>query len=428
MDKEVKDSYEQTAKVEVRKFYVHIVVCLKWIGLALLEGVILGLIATAFAYSLKYATGLRVAHPQLIAGLPFAGLLIVFLYNKFGSDVMKGTNSVLASINSDEKMHFVMMPLIFISSIISHLFGASVGREGAALQMGASMGHTFAKALKLNENDQKIMIMTGMSAAFAALFGTPLAAAIFAMEVISVGVMYYAALVPCLVSALTAYSLAKYLGVEYAQYKLTVIPEFTPYTIGMTALMGLLFAVVAILICVAFALSERGLGRKFQNPYIKIAVAGAAVALLSLIFRDGSYNGLGTDVIANALAGKVVWYAFIMKLIFTSLSLSGGYRGGEIVPVLYIGATFGCLIGGLLGMPPAFCAALGMVAVFCGVTNSPISSILIGVEMFGGQGLWFFCLVIALSYMLSGYFGIYKSQLIIYSKYRSVYVRKTVKR
>lgn len=413
---------------EARKFYIHIIVCLKWIGLALFVGAILGLIATGFAYSLKYVTDLRVANPWMIVGLPFAGLLIVFLYDKFGADVKNGTNSVIASINSDEKMHFIMTPLIFVSSIISHMFGASVGREGAALQMGASMGHTLAKALKLDDNDQRILIMAGMSAAFAALFGTPLAAAIFAMEVISVGVMYYAALVPCLVSALTAFNLAKYLGVEYAVYKLDIIPEFTPYTIGMTALMGFLFAAVSIVICVTFALTERGLTRKFENPYIKIAVTGAAIVLLSLIFRDGSYNGLGTEIIADALAGKVVWYAFLIKLIFTTISLSGGYRGGEIVPSLFIGATFGCLLGSLIGMPPAFCAALGMVAVFCGVTNSPISSILIGVEMFGGQGLWFFCLAIALSYVLSGYFGIYKSQLIIYSKYRPVYVHKMAKR
>ncbi|MDO5448975.1 MAG: chloride channel protein, partial [Clostridia bacterium] len=392
MENEVKDSLERNAKTEARKFYIHIIVCLKWIALALFIGAILGLIATAFAYSLSYVTDLRVANPWIIVGLPFAGLLIVFLYNRFGSDVKQGTNSVIASINSDEKMHFIMTPLIFVSSIISHMFGASVGREGAALQMGASMGHTLAKALKLSDNDQRILIMSGMSAAFAALFGTPLAAAIFAMEVISVGVMYYAALVPCLVSALTAYNLAKLLGVEYASYKLDVIPEFTPYTVGMTALMGFLFATVAILICVTLALSERALGRKFQNDYVRIAVAGAAVVLLSLIFRDGPYNGLGLEIIGDALTGKVVWYAFILKLIFTAISLSGGYRGGEIVPSLFIGATFGCLIGGLIGMPPAFCAALGMVAVFCGVTNSPISSILIGVEMFGGQGLWFFCL------------------------------------
>ena len=428
MQETTKDSYKTVIKREARKFVVHFVICVKWLGLALFIGVVLGLIATAFAYALNYVTDLRLGNKYIILGLPVAGLVITFLYKKFGADVMKGTNSVLASINSDDSVHFVMTPLIFISSIISHMFGASVGREGAALQMGAGIGHTLGKALRLNENDQKILIMTGMSAAFAALFGTPLAAAIFAMEVISVGVMYYAALVPCLVSALTAFNLAKYLGVPYAHYDLGVIPEFTPYTVSMTALLGFLFATFSIVICVAFALSERGLNKVFKNPYVKALVTGLAVVALTFVVGGQDYNGLGTAIIIDAVSGKVVWYACLIKLLFTSISLAGGYRGGEIVPTLFMGATFGCIIGGLLGMPAGFCAALGMTAVFCGVTNSPISSILIAIELFGGQGLWFFCLAIALSYMLSGYFGIYKSQLILYSKYRSKYVHKQVKR
>lgn len=418
----------ETSKTETRKLFVHIWVCIKWIAFALVIGAVLGLIATGFAYSLSFVTKLRTEHQYILFGLPVSGLLIVFLYKKFGAEVTKGTNSVIASINSDEKMHFIMTPLIFVSSIISHMFGASVGREGAALQMGASMGHTFAKLLKLNDNDQKIMIMVGMSAAFAALFGTPLAAAIFAMEVISVGVMYYAALVPCIVSALTAYNLARYLGVTYPSYSLKDIPQFTPYTVSMTALMGFLFALVSILICVTFALSERGFQRGIKNEYLRIAVAGAAVVLLTLLAGNQDYNGLGSSVISLALSGNAVWYAFLLKLVFTAVSLAGGYRGGEIVPSLFIGATFGCVLGGIIGLPPEFCAALGMVSVFCGVTNSPISSIIIGIELFGGQGLWFFCLAIALSYMLSGYFGIYKSQLILYSKYRSVFVHKTAQR
>lgn len=420
--------YKLIAKAESKTFVEHFVTCIKWVILSLFTGALLGLISTAFAYSLNFVTELRVENDWLIYCLPIAGLLIVFIYERFGAEVINGTNSVIACINSNDKMHFIMTPLIFISSIVSHMFGASVGREGAALQMGASMGHTFSKLLKFDEYDEKVLIMTGMSAAFAALFGTPLAAAIFAMEVISVGVMYYAALVPCVISALTAYNLAVYLGVPYQHYTLDIIPEFTPYTVSMTAIMGLLFAIISIFICVVLALSERYFQRRFDNPYLRILIAGVIVALGYLILRTQDYFGLGLDVIKDALSGNVVWYAFLLKLLFTAVSLAGGYKGGEIVPSFYIGATFGCILGGLLGLPPAFCAALGMVAVFCGVTNSPISSIIIGVELFGGQGLWFFCLVIALSYMLSGYFGIYKSQLIVYSKYKSVYVHKTAKR
>lgn len=420
--------YLDAALHETKSFVEHFIICLKWIALSLISGLALGLVSYAFYECLSLVTELRLTHGKIIWALPVAGLFIVFIYEKFGGKVSKGTNMVLAAINSDEKIPVIMLPLIFISTVISHLFGASVGREGAALQMGASFGNTFAGILKLNDNDKKILIMTGMSAAFSALFGTPLAAAVFSMEVISVGVMYYSALVPCVVSALTAASVAKHLGVQYADYKLSVVPEFTLYTGGMTILLGILFAIVSIVLCMVLILSERGMVNHIKNPYIRVFAAGLLIACFTALMGTQDYNGLGTGVIKAALSGNVVWYAFIIKMLITGVSLSGGYRGGEIVPVLFIGATFGALCGNILGFAPGFCAALGMTAVFCGVTNSPVASILIGIELFGGKGIWFFCLCIAISYMLSGYFGLYKSQLIIYSKYRSVYVHRKTKR
>lgn len=420
--------YLDAALHETKSFVEHFLICLKWIALSLISGLALGLVSYAFYECLSLVTELRLTHGKIIWALPVAGLFIVFIYEKFGGKVSKGTNMVLAAINSDEKIPVIMLPLIFISTVISHLFGASVGREGAALQMGASFGNTFAGILKLNDNDKKILIMTGMSAAFSALFGTPLAAAVFSMEVISVGVMYYSALVPCVVSALTAASVAKHLGVQYADYKLSEIPEFTLYTGGMTILLGILFAIVSIVLCMVLILSERGMVNHIKNPYIRVFAAGLLIACFTALMGTQDYNGLGTGVIKAALSGNVVWYAFIIKMLITGVSLSGGYRGGEIVPVLFIGATFGALCGNILGFVPGFCAALGMTAVFCGVTNSPVASILIGIELFGGKGIWFFCLCIAISYMLSGYFGLYKSQLIIYSKYRSVYVHRKTKR
>lgn len=420
--------YLDAALHETKSFVEHFLICLKWIALSLISGLALGLVSYAFYECLSLVTELRLTHGKIIWALPVAGLFIVFIYEKFGGKVSKGTNMVLAAINSDEEIPVIMLPLIFISTVISHLFGASVGREGAALQMGASFGNTFAGILKLNDNDKKILIMTGMSAAFSALFGTPLAAAVFSMEVISVGVMYYSALVPCVVSALTAASVAKHLGVQYADYKLSEIPEFTLYTGGMTILLGILFAIVSIVLCMVLILSERGMVNHIKNPYIRVFAAGLLIACFTALMGTQDYNGLGTGVIKAALSGNVVWYAFIIKMLITGVSLSGGYRGGEIVPVLFIGATFGALCGNILGFVPGFCAALGMTAVFCGVTNSPVASILIGIELFGGKGIWFFCLCIAISYMLSGYFGLYKSQLIIYSKYRSVYVHRKTKR
>lgn len=413
---------------EVKHFFGHFRVYLKWLLLALVLGILMGAVGAAFYFSLQFAGKLRGDYPWLTWLLPVAGLVIAALYYFFDKKPQnaenKGTNMVLAAVNSNEDIPFRMLPLIFVSSVISHIFGASVGREGAALQMGASAGSTAARLLKFNENDHKIMIMTGMSAAFAAIFGSPLTAAVFSMEVISVGVMYYAALVPCMVSALTALYVAKLLGVQYAVYSLNDIPAFTPLTAGKTMLLGILCALVSILICYTLVLTENGMQRIFDNPFVKIFVAGTLVAILTLLVGNEDYNGLGGAVILKAVAGQAVWYAFLLKLLFTAISLAGGYRGGEIVPSLFIGATFGCFAAGFLGLPPSLGAALGMIAVFCGVTNSPIASFIMGLELFGGKGMWMFGLIVAVSYMLSGYYGLYKSQLIVYSKYRSVYVHR----
>lgn len=418
--------------MEGRHFGEHFIIYLKWLTIALLLGGIMGLISTGFYYCLDLSTTFRMSHPDLIWLLPVAGLLIALMYKVFDKKPLngnnKGTNMVLAAVNSDEEIPFRMTPLIFVSSILSHLFGASVGREGAALQMGASMGSTFARVFKFNENDKKVLIMTGMAGAFAALFGAPITAAIFSIEVISVGVMYYAALVPCVTSALAAVSVAKFFGVTYGTYVLNIIPEFTPFTAGMTTLLGVACAVLSILVCMTLIITERSMNTVFNNTYVRIFVAGTFLSILTMLVGSQDYNGLGTGVIMAAVLGKSVWYAFLLKLLFTTLSLAGGYRGGEIVPSLFIGATFGCTIAPLLGMPAGLCAALGMIAVFCGVTNTPLASFIMGIELFHGQGAWFFAIVVAVSYMLSGYYGIYKSQLIIYSKYRNAYVRRNILR
>lgn len=417
---------------DIKSFFSHFRVYLKWLALALVIGVVLGAVGAGFYYTLFYAGVYREAHPWLIWLLPVAGLVVAALYyfldKKPQTEENKGTNMVLAAVNGGEDIPFRMLPLIFVSSGISHFFGASVGREGAALQMGASFGSTVSRLLKFNENDSKVLIMTGMSAAFAAIFGSPLTAAVFSMEVISVGVMYYAALVPCMVSALTALYVARLLGVQYAVYHLTDIPALAPLSAGKVMVLGILCAVLSIVICYTLIITERGMQHVFGNPFVKIFVAGTVVALLTLLVGTQDYNGLGAAVILRAAAGQAVWYAFLLKLLFTAISLAGGYRGGEIVPSLFMGATFGCVAAGFLGLPPSVGAALGMIAVFCGVTNSPIASFIMGLELFGGQGMWMFGLVVAVSYMLSGYYGLYKSQLIIYSKYRSVYVHRKAHR
>ena len=421
------DKYWNITKREGGYFWRHFKTYCKWVVISVLFGLVMGLVCVAFSYCLGFFTTFRQAHGDIIWCLPLAGLFIAFLYQTFDKPTKaghKGTNMVLAAVNSDEQISFRTTPLIFVSTLISHLFGASVGREGAALQMGASMGSTLAKVFHVNENDKRILIMTGMSAAFAGLFGAPVTAAIFSMEVISVGVMYYAALVPCTIAGLTSVYIAKLLGVNYDVYRVDLIPDFTPYTATMTMLLGVGCAVISIVLCLTLVASERFMNTVFQSPYVQIFVAGTMVSILTMLVGNQDYNGFGAGVIMAAVTGRAVWYAFLLKIVFTAISLSGGYRGGEIIPSLFIGAAFGCAVGPLLGLPAGLCAAMGMIAVFCGVTNSPIASFVMGLELFGSQSIWFFAIVVAVSYMLSGYYGIYKSQIIIYSKYKTSYIRQ----
>ena len=260
------------------------------------------------------------------------------------------------------------------------------------------------------------MIMCGMSACFSALFGTPMAAAIFSMEVVSVGIMYYAALVPCVISSLVAHGIAVSFGISQELFLIDSIPSFG---IGN----AVRISVLAIL-CVMLHQSEALYKHFFKNPYVKVFVGGCIVIVLTLLVGNQNYNGTGVNIIAQCIDGTVRPEAFLLKMIFTAATLGAGYKGGEIVPSFFTGAAFGCLFGNLLGFSPALCTAVGMAAVFCGVTNCPITSLLISFELFDYDGMPYFLLAVAFSYMLSGYFGLYHSQKIIYSKYKTNYINK----
>ena len=419
-----------TVRQELKNFKDHLVYLCKWIGLGALCGVISGFIAVAFYICIKYATDFRTSHMKIVWALPLAGLFIALIYQVIGrdSDADKGTNIVIASINSDEHMPKRTVLLIFVSSVISHMFGASVGREGAALQMGAGIGQAFSELFHLNEPDRKIIMICGMSGVFSALFGTPVAASVFAMEVISVGIMHYAALVPCAVSSVIALSIAKYFGVSFISFNVKVIPQLTFYTAGMSALMGLICGILALLFCAMLMYSEEFLKSMFKTAYMRIFFAACVVVVLTVLFPGGQFNGAGTEYIAQSFAVRAVWYAFLIKMVFTAVSISGGFKGGEIIPSLFIGAVFGSFFSGVCSMPVGFCAAICMICFFCGVTNCPIASIIMAAELFGAQCLMMLFPAVAVSYMISGYFSIYKSQKIVYSKYRSVFVDRKAKR
>jgi H+/Cl- antiporter ClcA len=318
-----------------------------------------------------------------------------------------------------------MAPLIFISTLITHLFGGSAGREGAALQMGGSIGNAIGKLFRFDEKDKHVMIMCGMSAAFSTLFGTPMAAAILPMEIVSVGVMYYTALVPCVVSSLVAHGIAYLFGIENSFFELGTIPAFGVISAVKITFLAILCALVSILFCVILHQSEYLYKRFFKNPYVRVFAGGCIILVLTLLVGDQRYNGTGISTIEQCVDGTVRPEAFLLKMIFTALTLGAGYKGGEIVPSFFIGASFGCLFGNLLGFSPTLCTAVGMTAVFCGVTNCPITSLLISFELFGYDGMPYFLLAIAFSYTLSGYFGLYESQKIMYSKYKTSFINKS---
>ena len=398
----------------------------KWVLFSIISGLIVGGIGTLFYFGMYVVTLMREKNPWLIFLLPVGGLVIVGSYRLLHDEKDTGTNLVLSAIHSDEELPLRMAPLIFISTLITHLFGGSAGREGAALQLGGSLGNGLGKLFRFDEKDQHIMIMCGMSAAFSALFGTPMAAAIFSMEVVSVGVMYYAALVPCVISSLTAHAVAAFFGVSPEMFLIQKIPAFGVLSAVKVSVLAILCAGVSILFCIMLHQSDHLYKKYFKNPYIRIFAGGCFVLILTLLVGDQRYNGTGINMIEQCMNGSVRPEAFFMKMLFTALTLGAGFKGGEIVPSFFTGAAFGCLFGNLLGFSPTLCTAVGMVSVFCGVTNCPITALLISFELFGYNGMPYFLLAVAFSYMLSGYYGLYSSQKIIYSKYKTNYInRKT---
>lgn len=401
------------------------IVSVKWVIFAVIVGGIVGLCGTAFYFALSFVTVLRTQNSWLIFLLPAGGLAIVALYRLLHNENDTGTNLVLSAIHSNDELPLRMAPLIFVSTLITHLFGGSAGREGAALQMGGSIGNALGKLFRFDEKDKHVMIMCGMSAAFSALFGTPMAAAILPMEIVSVGVMYYIALVPCVISSLVAHGIAYSFGVSNELFTIGNIPAFRVMSAVKISVLAVLCALVSILFCVLLHQSEELYKRFFKNAYLRAFIGGCIIIVLTLLVGNQNYNGTGINIIEQCINGTVRPEAFLLKMIFTALTLGAGYKGGEIVPSFFTGAAFGCLFGNLLGFSPTLCTAVGMTAVFCGVTNCPITSLLISFELFGYDGMPYFLLAIAFSYMLSGYFGLYRSQKIVYSKYKTNYINKT---
>ena len=417
--------------MEREQMHTHVqegLIFLKWVLYACSIGLLVGAVAIAFHYGIDWAAELRGEYPRVVWLLPAGGVSIVLLYRICGMERDRGTNLVLVAVREAEPLKLRTAPLIFLSTIITHLVGGSAGREGAALQLGGSLAAFVGRKIRLDAKDSRMMVMCGMAAAFSALFGTPLTAAIFAMEVVSVGVMYYAAMVPCVTAALVSFQLAKLCGLHMEDgYDITQVAELSPVSMVQTAALGLLCALVSILFCKVMHAAPHLYQKYFPGTLLRVTVGALLVLALTVAVGNQDYNGAGDAVIRRMLAGETIPEAFLLKILFTALTLGAGFRGGEIVPVLFTGGAFGTLVGPLLGLPHSFSGALGMAAVFCGATNCLLSSLMLAFELFGGGGLPLYALCCGVSYMLSGYYGLYSEQKIVYSKFKTEWIDKKAK-
>lgn len=391
---------------------------------AALLGLAIGAYATGFALLIDWITAFRTAHLWLLLLLPVGGLAIVAFYALLKEASPRGTNHVLQSISGNETLPIKMTPLITIGTALTHFFGGSAGREGAALQIGGSMGQSFGTLLRLDKREITLMTMCGMSAAFSAMFGTPFTATIFVLEVVSIGILHYSALVPCAVSALAAGMVSHLLGYVPEAYPQVAFPKLS-WLNGIESIgLGVACAVVSILFCILLHKTEHLFQKYMPNPYVRTMMGGLLLLLGTLCLGTADFNGAGVPMIMQAVNESTLWYAFLIKMIFTAVTLAAFFKGGEIIPTIFIGATFGCFFAPLIGLSPSVGAALGICGVFCGVTNCPLASICLSLELFGLQGLPFFLIVAAISYRLSGYYGIYTGQKIVYSKSKPLFINR----
>ena len=396
---------------------------LKWTAISLIMGGICGLVGTVFGFGVVFAQQLFRNYSYMLYLMPVAGVLIAVIHQVFNQVGNKGTNLILESVSSNEKIRFSTLPCIFVSTILSQAVGASAGKEGAALQIGGCIGHLLGDVLKLDERDKKVAIMSGMSGCFGAIFGTPLAAAMFGMEVISIGVAYYAALVPCVFSSFVGAWISKALGLHGERFTILHIPELQWGPALFIILLGLLCALLSVCFCILLHESQHFYKKKISNIYLRILTAAALSIGLALVFGR-SYCGAGFNLVELSMEGEIPYEAFLLKMVFTAVALGGGFKGGEIVPTLAVGAAFGGAFGTLLGFEPSLCAACGMLALFVGVTNCPIATMFLGFELFGFEAMPYFALVVAVSFTLSGYYGLYSSQKFTYSKTKTEFINR----
>ena len=394
---------------------------MEWLAVSTLIGACGGIVGSLFYLSISWVTKLREKSPWLIFLLPLGGLVIAALY-RFSKTEGESTNDIIDSILLGSKVDILLLPVIFLSTVITHLLGGSAGREGAALQIGGSLGCNVGRMLELDEKEERIAILSGMSAVFSALFGTPVTATVFALEVCSVGIFHYSGLVPCGIAALVAYYVTTVFHIPPTRFTIAAF-GVQPAMVVRVCLLAALCALLSVLFCEFMHASAKLAAKVMPNTFLRAAIGGVLIIGMTLLVGNQDYNGGGVSIIASAIYdGQALPAAFLLKILFTAVTLSCGFKGGEIVPTFFVGASFGCVVGPLLGIPAQFAASIALVAMFCGGVNCPLASVILAVELFGSDNIIYFAIVCFISYMLSGYSGLYSEQKIMYSKLKAEYI------
>lgn len=392
---------------------------LRWIPIGVLVGSMGGTASALLLWSLVVATDFRESHTWSIALLPLAGLLVGVMYRYLGTSVEAGNNLILDEIHDPKRTIPVRMtPLILIGTFMTHLFGGSAGREGTAIQTGASLADQLARPFRMNVVERRILLMAGISAGFASVFGTPLAGAIFGMEVLAFGTISYDALAPCFIAAFLGDFTTAAWGVHHTLYRVADVPALTLKGILLASIAGAVFGMVGM----SFANLTHATGHLFKK-YIKWSplrpfIGGVLVAAAVFTFGITKYIGLGIPTIVAAFGGRQPPYDFAAKLLFTAVTLGAGFKGGEVTPLFFVGATLGNALSYLLPLPPSLLAGMGFVAVFAGAANTPIASTFMAIELFGAEAGAYAAIACVVSYLFSGHAGIYHAQRIGSSKHR----------
>jgi H+/Cl- antiporter ClcA len=390
---------------------------LRWLLLALLTGSLAGTASAIFLVSLDALTDYREANTNIIYALPLAGLLIGLMYHYLGDSVVRGNNMLLDEVHQPvQRIPFRMAPLVLLGTLVTHLFGGSAGREGTAVQMGGALADQLSKPFRLSADDRRIVLLMGISAGFASVFGTPLAGAVFALEVIRSGRLRYEAILPVFLSAAVADYACTAWGVGHTPYHISEVPAFSMPALAYCLLAGISFGLVARL----FSGSTHFFGELFKSrvkyPPLRPVIGGLVLALIFALLQDTRYYGLGVPVIVEAFEQPVPAYDFIFKLLFTAFTLGAAFKGGEVTPLFFIGATLGNALFWILPLPMSLLAGMGFVAVFAGATNTPLACTLMGIELFGAESSLYIGISCVTAYMFSGHSGIYKAQRIGSSK------------